>query len=62
MNEPAVCENCGMTFTTRQTGQRFHSRECGLEYFQNEKREAVAWYRKYRRQLHQQEAQTEAAE
>jgi hypothetical protein len=32
------------------TGQRFHSRECGLEFFQQEKREALAWYRRFRAQ------------
>jgi len=37
-----------MHFTARQTGQRFHSRECGLEYFQNEKRDAIAFYRRFR--------------
>jgi hypothetical protein len=47
------CDHCQMEFTPRQTGQRFCTRECGLEYFQQEKREAVAFYRKYRRQLQQ---------
>jgi len=58
MNEPATCENCGMHFTARQTGQRFHSRECGLEYFQNEKREAVAFYRRFRAEQVETEARS----
>jgi hypothetical protein len=39
------CENCNEAFLPRQHGQRFCSKECGIEYFAKERREAVKQYR-----------------
>jgi hypothetical protein len=61
MNEPAVCEFCGQTFTARQTGQRFCCRDHGLEYFQQEKRDAIAWYRRFRAERVEEAQQEERA-
>jgi hypothetical protein len=55
------CEFCAQPFSPRQAGQRFCSRLCGLEYFQQEKRDAIAWYRRHREHIAQQQ-QGEASE
>jgi predicted nucleic acid-binding Zn ribbon protein len=42
---PMNCDNCGRDFTPYLPGQRFCSRRCSDEWFQEERRQAVEWFR-----------------
>jgi hypothetical protein len=40
-----ICDNCTKAFTQYLQGQRFCSRACSDAWHQQERREAVEWYR-----------------
>ena len=40
------CEFCGTAFTPRRWDQKFHSRECHDQWFAEERRRALAAYRR----------------
>jgi hypothetical protein len=42
-----LCERCGGAFVPREAKQRFCCRGCSVEFYDDERREAVAFYRKH---------------
>jgi hypothetical protein len=49
------CKCCNQQFTPREAKQMFHSRECSIAWWQDERRQAMAMLRQQRAEQAQQE-------